>query len=139
MKRVITIIITFIMFISIGCSKESKPTQNNSPYRYETAIKNGDIVGFNGSKYNIKKLDQFMENVEKGKKDKIRITKYTDEGGAIITDLEYDGKKINYTYDNTRDGFGLPTIEKKIFSGDSIYKSGSNYFLKNKPEDIFIF
>jgi signal peptidase I len=138
MKKAITIIILSILFITMGCSKESKPTLNKSPYKYETAIKNGDIVGFNGGKYNIKKLDQFMENVKKGKKDRIRITTYTTEGGAIITDLEYDGKNINYTCDNTRDGFGVPIIEKKKFDGDSIYKSGSSYYLKNKPEDIFI-
>lgn len=26
---------------------------------------------------------------------------------------EFDSKKINYIYDNTSDGFGVPTIEKK--------------------------
>lgn len=127
------------MLIGIWYSKQRKLTYNKSPYTSETAIKNGDVVNIHRKQYNVEKLEQFVENVKNNKKDKIRITNYTIEGGAIITDLEYDGKNINYKYDNTRDGFGVPTIEKKKFDMDSIYKSGSNYYLKSKPNDILIF
>ena len=139
MKKFLIIFLSLIMFFGIGCSKESNPTHNKSPYTNETAIKNGDVVNVQGKQYNVEKLDKFIENVKKGNNDKVRITTYTDEGGAMITDLEYDGKKINYTYDTTRDGMGVPKIDKKKFNGDSIYKSGTKYYLKTSPNDILIY
>lgn len=139
MKKVLIILISFLMLISIGCSKQNKSTYNDSPYTYETAIKNGDVVAINGKQHNTEKLEQFLENVENDKKDKIRIVQYTTEGGAIITDLEYSGNKIKYAYDRTRDGFGLTTIEKKKFNADSLYKKGSRYYLKSTPDDIWIY
>jgi hypothetical protein len=123
------IFLTFIMILSIGCSKNGKYNYNPTPYPRETAIKNGDIVYANSGGYNVSKLAEFIENVKKGKNDKIRITCYTTEGGAIITDLAFDGKIIYYTFDNTRDGFGLPMIQKKIFNSDGIYKKDSKYYL----------
>jgi hypothetical protein len=139
MKKIVLLMLLVIMAFAIGCSRGSKPTYNTSPYTSETAIKNGDIVDVHGKQYNAEKLEKFVENVQNGIKDKVRITKYTVEGGAIIWDLEFYGKKINCTYDSTRDGFGVPTIEKKKFSADSIYKSGSRYYLKNSPNDILLY
>lgn len=136
MKKVLILILSVIMIFAIGCSRDNKLTYSKTPYASETAIKNGDVVGIHGKQYNTEKLEKFMENVRKGIKDKVRITTYTKEGDAIITDLEFDGKKINYTYDNTRDRFGTPTIEKKKFNADSIYKDDSKYYLKNSPNDI---
>ena len=121
MKKVLIIILSLIIFICIGCSKDS--------YTSKTAIKNGDVVDVHGKQYNVEKLDKFIENVKNNNKDKVRITTYTIEGGAIITDLDYDGENINYTNDNTRDNFGKPRIENKKFDSDSFYKSGSNYYL----------
>ena len=139
MKKVIIIVISFLLLISIGCIEPIKPTYNRSPYNPEDAIKNGDVVNVQGQEYNAEKLDQFMENIKNNKNDKIRITMYTIEGDPILIDLEYDGKRIFYTYDNTRDGFGSPTIEKKMFSADKLYKLGREYYIKNFPEDIFIY
>jgi len=127
------------MYIGIGCSKDSKPNYNEAPYTTETAIKNGDVVVVHGKQYNVKRLEKFMENIKNNKNDKVRITAYTIEGGAIVTDLEYDGKKINYIYDSTRDTLGEQKIDKKEFNGDSIYKSGSEYYLKNTPNNILIY
>ena len=124
----------------INNSKDIKPSSNKDhPYTSETAIKNGDVVNLHGKEYNVEKLEQFMENVKKGVNDKIRITQYTVEGGAIITDLEYDGEKINYTYDTTRDNWGAKKIEKKKLDVDTIYKSGSKYYFKSTPDDILIY
>jgi hypothetical protein len=139
MKKFFILMLSVVMIFAIGCSRASNPTYNKSPYTYETAIKNGDVVDFHRDQYNTEKLEKFMENVQNGIKDKVRITGYTIEGGAIITDLEFDGKIIKYTYDNTRDGFGTPTIEKKKFNANSIYKSDSKYYLKSSPNDILIF
>jgi hypothetical protein len=139
MKKVLILMLSVIMIFAIGCRRDNKSAYNKSPYTSETAIKNGDIVDIHGKQYNAEKLEKFIENVQNGTKDKVRITQYTNEGDAIITDLVFDGKNINYTYDNTRDGFGIPTIEKKEFDADSIYKSDSKYYLKNPPSDILIY
>lgn len=127
------------MLFGIGCSKAIKPTSKKSPYSFETAIKNGDVVYLFDKEYNVKKLEQFMENVKKDKTDKIRITHYTLEGDAILTDLEYNDEKINYTHDTTRDDFGTKKIDKQILDVDSIYKSGSKYYIKAVPNDILIY
>jgi hypothetical protein len=138
MKKLLLAFTAIVIVIGMMLIKENIPTYNKAPYTFETAIKNGDIVNMHGKRYNIEKLDKFIENVNKGKKDKIRITNYTIEAGAIITDLDYDGGTINYRYDNTRDAYGSPTIKKMKFRSDSIYKSGSKYFLINEPNDILI-
>lgn len=128
------------MLFGIGCSKSTKSnSDNDSSYTSEIAIKNGDVVNFHGKEYNVEKLEQFLSNVKKGNNDKIRITQYTFEGAAIITDLDYDGNVINYTYDTTRDDYGIKKIENKKLDGDTIYKSGSNYYLKASPDNILLY
>jgi hypothetical protein len=139
MKKFLIIVFSVIAIFAIGCKRANKPTYNKSPYTSETAIKNGDVVDIHGKQYNAEKLEKFIENVQNVNKDKVRITQYTIEGDAIIIDLVFDGKKINYTYDNTRDDFGIPTIEKKKFNADSIYKSNTKYYLKSSPNDILIY
>jgi hypothetical protein len=138
-KRAIIIVLSLFWVILMGCGKDSKPASSNLPYDHDTAIKNGDVVNLQGSQYNVEKLEKFLDNVKKGNKDKIRITMYTTEGGAIITDLDYDGKKLNYILDTTRDGMGEQKIVKKKFDSESIYKKGSEYYLKNSPNDILIY
>lgn len=139
MKKFFMVLLALIMFFCIGCGKNNRLAYNESPYTSETAVKNGDVVNVQGRQFNAEKLEKFMENVKNNKKDKVRITNYTTEGGAIITDLEYDGHKINYTNDTTRDGMGVPQIVKKKFKSNSIYKSDFKYYLKNSPEDILLY
>ena len=75
-------------------------------YKYDTAVKNGDVVmGASGLK-NVKKFHAFIEKVENKQSDKVRITAYSKEGYPIIFDLDFDGKIINCTTDNTRNIFG---------------------------------
>lgn len=100
--------------------KNTNNALNNKFLSSEKAISNGDIVEISSSDwvsskthndteiYNINKLDNFMENIKNGKKDKIRIVKYAYEGGRTWVNklyyLEYNGKKIKYivydTYSN---------------------------------------
>jgi PBP1b-binding outer membrane lipoprotein LpoB len=75
------------------------------PYNSETAIENGDIVNIHGNISNLDKFGNFIKNVESGSKDKIRITMYTVEGDPIFYNLNYDGNQIQYTFDNSLDGF----------------------------------
>ncbi len=94
---------------------------NNKSLSPERAISNGDIVEISSSSwisskthnnsevYNIKKLDDFMENIKSGNNDKVRIVKYSYENGQTwvnkLYDLYYEDKKIKLivydTYSNT--------------------------------------
>ncbi len=76
-----------------------------SPYPSEEAIGNGDVVDAMGEIFNSDQFVEFTENFEAGVKDGIRITSYTIEGDPIFYNLNTDGNKINYTYDNSQDGY----------------------------------
>lgn len=141
----------------MGCVEEGKPTDNASSDAFETeskkedstlaeqryyvefAIQNGDVVDVHGQHYNEEKLEQFMVNVKKRRNDKVRITRYTIEGDALIIDLEFDGEKIYYTYDTTRDAYGEHGVFKKEFPADSIYKTGSEYYLKDSSDEVWLY
>lgn len=62
-----------------------------------------------------------MANFINYTKDKVRIANYTTEGGAIVADLNYDGKK-----DTTRYGMGSQIIKTKEFK--RIHKVNSDYY-----------
>jgi hypothetical protein len=104
-------ILTFFLILSIiGCSNNGSKTLtatllNNKPYHFEEAIQNGDVVYLN-KVYNFERFQQFLNNVNNKKSDKIRITGYTDEGDPIFKDLYFDGKQLHYSYDNSNDKFG---------------------------------
>jgi hypothetical protein len=93
--------------VLLGCQQESESETNNpkKPYSSEEAIENGDVVNRHGEISNLDKFENFIENVESGAKDEIRITMYTTEGDPIFYNLNYDGNKIQYTYDNSQDGY----------------------------------
>jgi hypothetical protein len=90
-----TILFSIILF---GCQQKSITA--------EEAIRKGDIVDDHGKIGNLGKFKQFIENVKNGVKDKVRITSYTKEGDPIFYNLDYNGKKIKYTYDDSQDRYG---------------------------------
>ncbi|MGE8205621.1 DUF4362 domain-containing protein [Heyndrickxia sp. NPDC080065] len=96
MRKFYIILLFIIVFSMSGCS---------SGYGLEEAIKRGDIV-YQNKVYNFDRFEQFLSNISKNKKDTIRVTGYTDEGDPIYKDLEFDGKSIQYKYDNSNDAFG---------------------------------
>jgi len=81
---------------TIGCS--------NRAYNSEEAIKRGDIV-YQAKVSNLERFEQFLINLSNKKEDTIRVTGYTDEGDPIFQDLRFDGKVIQFTYDNSNDEF----------------------------------
>ncbi|TQR19438.1 DUF4362 domain-containing protein [Psychrobacillus vulpis] len=58
----------------------------------------------------IKRFSEFLNNVEKGQKDNIRVVRYTEEGDPMLHDLEFDGEVIKSTSDTRRDKFGEGSI-----------------------------
>ena len=86
-----------------------------------------------GSIENVDKLEEFIENVEKGKVDHIRIVRRTIEGDPIFDTLRYNEKMITYIHDDSHDEFGGSEKEKEPVTclGLDSKKSeiGKKYFL----------
>lgn len=98
MSRFLFVVISFLFVISItGCSE-------NEAYGSEEAIKRGDVV-YQNEVINLERFEQFLSNLSNNKEDMIRVTGYTHEGDPIFQDLTFDGKAIQYRYDNSNDEF----------------------------------
>jgi hypothetical protein len=97
-NRFLFFVISFLYVISIiGCSK-------NGAYGSEEAIERGDVV-YQNEVVNLERFEQFLINLSNKKEDTIRVTSYTHEGDPIFQDLRFNGKVIQYTYDNSNDEF----------------------------------
>jgi hypothetical protein len=136
-----TILLSMILF---GCQQKSTTDNPKKPYHSKEAIKNGDILDDHGKISNLDKFKQFMKNVNNGVKDKVRITSYTKEGDPIFYNLDYNGKKIKYTYDDSQDSYGGSGEESATCSDmESINnENGVEYHLSKCSSDVgntFIF
>ncbi|MDP4091040.1 MAG: DUF4362 domain-containing protein [Bacillota bacterium] len=128
----VSLMIILAAFSFLGCKKDEPKVYTDSKaiesskllkdyetsklpkdYTREMAEKKGDVVfgGFSDT-INKDKFINFLNNLKSKKKDKVRITGITTEGGAIITDLISDGKTITLVQDTTRDGFGIKGIRQ---------------------------
>ena len=97
MKKFLLIMILLSIVIStIGCS--------SGAYSSKEAIKRGDIV-YQVKVANLERFEKFLHNLSNNKEDIIRVTGYTHEGDPIFQDLQFDGKVIQYTYDNSNDEY----------------------------------
>ncbi|WP_456270962.1 DUF4362 domain-containing protein [Bacillus sp. AK031] len=114
MKRIlILILIVMLSLWTAGCQSNENTSQDtigdwNVP-EYEQAAE--DIVYSNDGVKNEDRFFAFLENVNQGIKDTIRVVTYTEEGDPILQDLEYDGDKISYKLDTRRDKFGSGEIQ----------------------------
>jgi hypothetical protein len=100
-------------FIIIGCQSEPK---KNNPAENQGTISvfqpsPEDIVNMHGDIENLERFFAFLENVNAGKKDEIRVVSYTEEGAPMLHDLEYDGEVLHSTTDTRRDGYGSGKID----------------------------
>lgn len=127
-------IIFFCMFIT-ACSTEV------STYESKQAIANGDVVSVHGQITNLDKLEDFIDKVNNGEKDKVTVTTYTIEGDAIIHVLNYNGKNIQYDVDMRRDNYAAKEdrkIEKYKFTniGKETNEGITYYYLYNNDKTI---
>lgn len=159
MKRVlIFVLLLFILvFIPMQNSKAytTTGTLNNKTLSSDIAIKDGDVVmiGYTDSVsskthndmeiYNISRLDDFMKNMDKGKKDNIRIVDYAKDITRTwinkLYELKYDGKKIIYieydTYSNPNVFIpSKPYIYNKIIKRD--YPDSISYRICDSENEI---
>lgn len=125
MDKFLILVISSLFIISLtGCSE-------NRAYGSREAVKRGDVV-YQSEVVNLERFEQFLNNLSKNKEDKIRVTGYTHEGDPIYQDLQFDGKAIQYRYDNSNDEYagndkGVKTdvctriVEKENEQGDIEY------------------
>ena len=98
MKRYLFLLLLISIILgTIGCS--------NGAYNSKEAIKRGDVVT-RDEVANIERFENFLTNISNKKEDTIRVTGYTHEGDPIFQDLQFDGKAIQYTYDDSNDQHG---------------------------------
>ncbi|WP_456272355.1 DUF4362 domain-containing protein [Bacillus sp. AK031] len=93
------------ILILTGCNTPEEDPGDNSPgsLKYEL---NADVVNTHGGVEGLDAMENFYQQVQKSKEGNLRVLEYTIEGDPIITDLDYDGKQINVTFDTTRDEYG---------------------------------
>jgi len=117
-----------LTLVLAGCQNEEQTIPEEAadlPYPPEYIQAPDDIVNMHGDITNLERFYDFIDHVEKGKNDKVRIVKYTTEGAPMIHDLEFDGTEIHSTYDSTRDGFGSRSIEEANCKGITVVKTDS--------------
>jgi hypothetical protein len=141
MKKTIKRIIAFVSFALVTIGIYWYVIHPNS-YRYDTAVRNGDVVMGAGGLANVEKFHTFIANVKNKQPDKIRITAYSKEGYPEIFDLDYNGRIIKCTSDNTRNLFGRDNF-KKYGEYTKILKNEINYYFlvdeSGKYKDLWIF
>lgn len=118
MKRWLRLMM-FVSFMLAGCEAEEQiQTEEGNSLKPPDYIQDpGDVVDMHGDITNLEKFYTFVEHVEQGKKDKIRIVSYTTEGAPMLHDLEFNGTTIRSIYDSTRDSFGYGSIEEATCQG----------------------
>ena len=115
MKNVLYLILMLSLFTG-GCQSSEKTQEGtigdqNVP-EYEQSPE--DIVVSNSGETNENRFFTFLENVNQGIKDTIRIVIYTEEGDPILQELNFTGEEISYTFDARRDTFGSGEIKKDV-------------------------
>jgi hypothetical protein len=103
------VFISLLCAFMAGCqldkaNSENEPTKSRQPTTHE-------VIDVHGMIENIERLDIFVDNVQSGKKDKIRLIRYTIEGDPIFHDLVYNGSKLIFTLDTTKDKFGQGEVK----------------------------
>ncbi|QED46805.1 DUF4362 domain-containing protein [Cytobacillus dafuensis] len=99
--------ILFVLLFLSGCSNLN-PVPSSTTYEPQQK----DVINNHGGIENIEQIDQFVNNINNGENDEVRIIHYTIEGDPIIWDLTYDGTSIQSRYDTTYDKFGSGKVEK---------------------------
>lgn len=132
-----------IAFIIItGCSIEDTSSEQDGktkdipkvekPYPPEKAIENGNVVNLHGKYSNLDIWRNFVEKFENKQASKVRITKYTIEGDPIFYELIYNGKEIEYTYDNSMDAYGGDRV------GNTICEGLQKKFVESISDEVYI-
>ncbi|QST01161.1 DUF4362 domain-containing protein [Pontibacillus sp. ALD_SL1] len=123
------VMIGTLLFILSGCQlNENNPGfessentgQTNAPEYVQSPE---DIVDMHGDITNVDMFYAFLERVDQGIEDEIRVVTYTTEGDPMLHDLKYDGEVIHSTIDTRRDSFGAGNVNKATCESIKMDKS----------------
>jgi hypothetical protein len=120
-------LITIVFVLLSACQREDESTQK----LYKPTA--NEVVEAHGGLENIKRLDLFVKNVNSGKKDRVRLTRFTIEGDPIYYDLTYNGSKLKIKEDTREDKFGQGKVN--TFLCKSIQKQESTTSTKYIVEE----
>jgi hypothetical protein len=137
-KKITSLVLfTFLTVFISGCGLDKdvagdKPTnsgQNKKPASNE-------VKEIHGMMENIERLNLFVENVQTGKDDKVRLTRYTIEGDPIYHDLAYHDSKLTIKIDTTEDKFGQGEVTTYVCKGIQKQESETEtkYILEECPD-----
>lgn len=103
-------------------------------YSFEQAYRNNDIIFDQLKSYHVKRLSEFIENMEHGISDRIRIVKFVFDGKATIAYLQFNGENIRYTIDVSRFN---PDLKFITYSGSTLF-SHTEYDKKKEYEVYYL-
>jgi hypothetical protein len=109
MKKILILVITVSILTFSACSKQGEG--------YQKSVSKNDTITYslNGD-VNTQRLQKFINNVEKGIKDRVNLVRYTTEGDPIITQLYFNGKDIQIATDSSKDKFGGTDKNKILYN-----------------------
>lgn len=114
------ILTVILLTLLIGCSKS---LSNNEGEQFTPA--QTDIVSEHDGIENLTRLKDFIQNVSKGKEDKIRVVSYTKEGDPIISDITFN-ETLEVKSDTTKDDYGDNTIKTHQCKTIEVIKNENN-------------
>jgi hypothetical protein len=98
-------LLALVILIITGCSTSEDGTVDSSSNGTKFEL-NADVIDTHGGVEGLGAMENFYQQVKKGKEGKLRVVQYTIEGDPLITDLDYDEEQIHVKFDTTRDKFG---------------------------------
>ncbi len=100
------------MLLIAGCQNTDNSTNHTQELKDvpDYIPSSEDVVDMHGEIENMERFEEFLNNVEQGQRDNIRVVRYTTEGDPMLHDLEYKGEVIKSTSDPRRDKFGGGSI-----------------------------
>lgn len=109
MKKYLILVITVSMLIFSACNKQEE--------NYYKSNSKDDTITYNlKGNVNADRLTKFIDNVDRGIKDRINLVRYTTEGDPIITQLYFNSEDIQISTDNSKDKFGGSDKNKIIYN-----------------------
>lgn len=119
------------LFLS-GCESEAQNIQSNNKAE---KLSHNEVIDRHGQVENLERLNIFVEKVQSGSNDKIKLIRYTIEGDPIYHNLDFDGTSLTLTYDNTEDKFGQGEVTTYTCKNMTKYESNTEtkYMLQGCP------
>ena len=123
----LVIIVSILIFSA--CNKQGE--------KYYKSVSENDTIAYSlEGNASTDRLTKFIDNVDKGIKDRINLVRYTIEGDPIITQLYFNGEDIQIATDNSKDKFGGQDKNKIIYNtingGKQLKDNLLNYLKDNQ-------